>query len=223
MKRIIGMIMASFFVMVGAAVLLNISETSQNLGLTATPQNSPVAEIPTLAPPNLHSPEELLQGPLPVYNWHVCGDLGIGFVPGIGMRAQFLLCHNQGWELQAYCLQPALPAPEIGTVCSRVNEDTFWCGAGIQNLREFRILQAPTPTPTITPSPTFTLTPTPTNTSTPTITPTPTTPRSPTPTPTRPPRPGGSGSIEWVGIFAAYGLIVLFLSALAYFLVSKKL
>lgn len=221
MKRIIGIIMTSLFVMAGAGILLNISEVPQKPALNASSLDSPTAEIPTLASPNLQSLDELLQDPLPVYNWHVCGDLGIGFVPGIGMRAQFLLCHNQGWELQAYCLQPALPAPEIGTVCSRVNEDTFWCGAGFQNLREFRILQAPTPTPTITP--TFTPTPTPTSTSTPTITLTPTTPVSPTPTPTRPPRPGGSGSIEWLGMFVAYGLIVLLLSVLAYFLVGRKL
>lgn len=223
MKRKIGMIMASLFIMVGAAVLLRITAAPQNPALEPFVLDSPTAEIPTLAGPNFQSPAELLQGPLPVYNWHVCGDLGIGFVPGIGMRAQFLLCHNQGWELQAYCLQPALPAPEIGTVCSRVNEDTFWCGAGIQNLREFRVLQTPTPTPSSTPTPTPTLTPTPTNTSTPTITQTPATPQSPTPTPTRPPRPGGSGSIEWIVLFAAYGLIVLLLSGLAYLLVGRKL
>lgn len=223
MKRVIGIVIASIFVMVGTAVLLRINRTLQRSTLESSKLDPPTATIPTLAPPNLHSPEELLQGPLPVYNWHVCGDLGILLVPGVGMRAQFLLCHNQGWELQAYCLQPALPAPELGTVCSRVNEDTFWCGASIQNLREFRVLQTPTPTPTETPTPTLTLTPTPTNTSTPTITQTPTTPQSPTPTPTRPPRPGGSGSIEWIGLFLAYGLIVLLFSALAYFLVSRKL
>jgi hypothetical protein len=126
---------------------------------------------------------------LPVYNWFVCADLGVGSVPGVsGDRARFQLCHDEGWLLQAYCLQPNWPAPEIGTVCSRISSGTYWCGNGIQNLQAYAVLQ--TPTPTVTPSGTSTATPTPTQTSTNTptatasFTPTSTGTQTPTQTPT---------------------------------------
>lgn len=124
----------------------------------------------------------------PVYNWRVCADLGVGPVPGTGLRRLRLrLCHSRGWQVLTYCLQPERPAPAIGTVCSRINEDTYWCGNGIQNLREYRVQETPTPTPT----------PTATGTPAPTVTPTPTT-VAPTPTtPTRRARPGGPGLVEW--------------------------
>ena len=58
-----------------------------------------------------------IQGPVfqqPVYNWRVCADLGVGPVPGTGLtRQRFRLCHNQGWTLLAYCLQPSRPAPGL--------------------------------------------------------------------------------------------------------------
>ncbi len=128
-------------------------------------------------------------GPLlqkPVYNWRVCANLGVGPVPGTGLRRlRFRLCHNRGWEVLAYCLQPERPAPAIGTICSRTSEDTYWCGNGIQNLREYRVQETPTPTPTVTGTPAPTATPTPTI-----IAPTPT-------APARQARPGGPGLMEW--------------------------
>jgi hypothetical protein len=130
-----------------------------------------------------------IQGPVfqqPVYNWRVCADLGVGPVPGTGLtRQRFRLCHNQGWTVEAYCLQPNRPAPGLGTTCSRTSSDTFWCGTGIQNLRTYRVQETPTPTVTGTPAPTIT----------------PTAPSTTTPTP-RPPqrraRPGGPILIEWI-------------------------
>lgn len=103
----------------------------------------------------------------PRYNWRVCEDLGVGPVPGVpDTRQRFRLCHNQGWQLLAYCLQPSRPAPEVGTICSRINDDTYWCGEGIQNLQEYAILQTPAPTPTPTFTPTVTPSPSPTGTAT---------------------------------------------------------
>jgi hypothetical protein len=139
-----------------------------------------------------------IQGPVfqqPVYNWRVCADLGVGPVPGTGLtRQRFRLCHNQGWTLLAYCLQPSRPAPGLGTICSRTSSDTFWCGTGIQNLRTYRVQETPTPTPAATGTPAPTITPT--------------SPPSATSTP-RPPqrraRPGGPALIEWVSQ-SAYSL-----------------
>jgi hypothetical protein len=120
----------------------------------------------------------------PIYNWRICADLGVGPVPGTGLtRQRFRLCHNQGWTLLTYCLQPNRPAPALGTICSRTSADTFWCGNGLQNLRTYRIQETPTPTPTATGTPA----PTPT----PTVTPT-------TPAPQRRARPGGPVLIEWI-------------------------
>jgi hypothetical protein len=129
------------------------------------------------------------QEELPIYGWIVCEDLGMGEVPGVPNLVQrFRLCHPQAWELLAYCLEPELPPPPEGTICERIDADTFWCEDDIQQLRQYQILQTPTPippdteTPTPTPTSTFTLTSTPTDTptTTPTITPTDT----PTTTPT---------------------------------------
>ena len=122
----------------------------------------------------------------PIYNWRVCADLGIGPVPGTNLvRQRFRLCHNQGWTVLTYCLQPDRPAPALGSTCSRTSADTFWCGTGIQNLRTYRVQETPTPTPTVTG------TPAPTPTPTPTATPTPTPPQ-------RRARPGGPVLIEWI-------------------------
>ena len=122
----------------------------------------------------------VIQATKPVNNWYVCTNLGIGPVPGLpDPRQRFKVCHDSGWEIYAYCIQPNIPAPTLGTVCSLINDQTLFCGAGVQSLLEYRILQTPaasTGTPSLTPSPTATntATPTPTNTATltPTITPT---------------------------------------------------
>lgn len=125
----------------------------------------------------------------PVYNWRVCEDLGVGGVPGLNQDRQRLkLCHNQGWEVLVYCLRPDLPVPPIGRVCTRVDGNTYWCGTNTQPVREYRLLQQPTetPTPTNTPTetPTSTFTSTPTSTATATFTPPPTATATNTPTPT---------------------------------------
>ncbi|MBE0408140.1 MAG: hypothetical protein IBX69_00225 [Anaerolineales bacterium] len=155
----------------------------------------------------------LNQEDLPVFGWSVCEDLGMGVVPGVPNPVQrFRLCHQQAWELLAYCLEPEIPPPPEGTICERIDGDTYWCGDGIQQLRHFQILQTPTPVPpdTLTPTPTstHTSTPTPTSTSSPTPTTTNTATHSPTVTPTltstavitatetqRPPM-GGRGNFE---------------------------
>lgn len=124
----------------------------------------------------------------PIYNWRVCGDLGMGTIPGVpGQRQRFRLCHRRGWVVLAYCLQPNWPAPPVGRICTRVNEDTYYCGGGFQNLREYLVQETPTATPSPTQPSTSTATPTATNT----ITPTPTNTLTPTSTP-RPPA-GGAG------------------------------
>lgn len=149
----------------------------------------------------------------PVYNWYVCADLGVGSVPGVpGVWARFTLCHDSGWQVNAYCFQPPLPQPDLGTVCSRTSEDTYWCGNDVQMLREYEELETPPPPNTETPpSPptetstaappsteTATATSPPTLTSTPSETPTVTDTASPTPsdtpTPTESPAPSASPS-----------------------------
>jgi hypothetical protein len=124
----------------------------------------------------------LAQATLPVDGWVVCGDLGIGPVPGeSGDLQRVALCQGSGWEVQAFCIEPAKPVPVDDTVCSMVNSTDFWCGDGVQQLREYQILATPapnTPQPTASPTPTFTRTPTTTAT--------------PQPTPTRNTTPGGS-------------------------------
>lgn len=157
---------------------------------------------------------------LPVYEWYVCEVLGEGPVPGVPEpRLRFRVCHDEGWQILAYCLQPNWPAPEVGASCALIDSDTFWCGEGIQNLRQYALLQTPTPspsptpliTPTYTPTPTPTLapatatpsTPLPTQTTSPiaaTATPTsvPSAPTQPAATPISRPSPGGSGLLEWL-------------------------
>lgn len=181
------------------------------------------SERPRPLPENL--PQQIDQRP--VYDWYVCGDLGLGPVPGVsGPRQRFRVCHNDGWEVLAYCLQPNWPAPEVGAACALIDETTWWCGAGLQNLREYTVLQTPTPsptpliptaTPTSSPTATFTA-PAPTETptiplpsetatpgevtETPAITPPAASPTPPTTapaaTPPARPSPGGSGLMEWL-------------------------
>jgi hypothetical protein len=123
------------------------------------------------------------QEDFPIYGWIVCEDLGMGEVPGVPNQVlRFRLCHQEAWELLAYCLEPEIPPPPEGTICERIDADTFWCGDGIQQLRQYQILQTPTPIPPDTETPTPSPTPTDTPTSTPTITSTPT--DTPTSTPT---------------------------------------
>jgi hypothetical protein len=174
--------------------------------------------------------------PKPINNWYVCANLGIGPVPGLpDPRQRFKVCHDSGWEVYAYCIEPNIPAPIIGTVCTLINDQTFFCGAGVQSLREYRILQTPaagtgtpsvtpsptatqtttpTPTNTITPTPTNTITPTPTNTATLTASPTPftnTTPRAPR---TPRPHPGGPGNLlSWQRMLSMLGVGLLLLAS----------
>jgi len=145
------------------------------------------------APPNPAAQSADALPPLadkPIYNWRVCQDLGVGPVPGLPEPHQRLrLCHNKGWEVLAYCLRPDLPVPELGTICTRISKDSYWCGKGMQPLKEYKLVQDPTDTPTPTATFTATSTPTftPTPTSTPTYTPTPTSTNTPTSTSTATP------------------------------------
>jgi hypothetical protein len=124
------------------------------------------------------------QGSLPVYGWSICQDMGIGYVSVIGEnRQRFVVCNGAGWRLNAYCLQPGIDPPLVGTICSITNQGNIWCGDNVQQLREYQMIETPsayeetftptptatatfTLTPTFTPSPTSTFTPSPTNTPT---------------------------------------------------------
>jgi len=118
---------------------------------------------------------------LPPFGWTVTKDLGVGEVPDGPTAQRFVLEHDDGWDVLAYCLDPGEPPPELGTQCEMIDDDTFWCGDDNQLLRLYEIVQQPpTSTHTFTPTITVTHTSTATPTSTPTSTPTPT----PTPTPT---------------------------------------
>jgi hypothetical protein len=111
------------------------------------------------------------QDELPTYNWYVCGDLGVGSVPGLpGVYQRLELCHRQGWLVLAYCIEPQKPPPPMDTVCARINVDTFWCGDEYQLLRTYDIHETPTPSP----EDTATAIPSPTPTATRTQTPSPT-------------------------------------------------
>jgi len=138
----------------------------------------------------------------PTYNWFVCEDLGFGTVPGVPDPRQILrLCHNQGWEIRTYCLQPGLLAPPVGTNCSHTPEDTYWCGDTYQLLQEFALDVTPTASPvpsaTDTPRLSSTLTATvPTSTPVPTtLTPTSTELYTYTPPPTFTPRLTSSATL----------------------------
>lgn len=145
--------------------------------------------------------------PLPVEGWRVCEDFGVGSIPGLGEpRQRFGICNN-GWEVQAYCLNPGETPPTVGEYCSMLNDDVFWCGDGIQQLQLFAILQIP-PTPTPTPTATNTPTPTPTTipptaTAVPSQTP-PAATQAPTARPTNIVRvsPGGPGNLGEVAFSA---------------------
>jgi len=144
--------------------------------ISAPPAPKDVSAIPRLQP--------LTESAKPIDGWFICQDLGVGPVPGrVNPRQRFILCHPDEWEVKVYCLNPNLPNPPIGTQCTRTGELTYWCGNGVQPVKEY--FDPPPPTPNFTP--TFTPTPTPTETPTPTPT------FTPTPTPTDRPPPGGPG------------------------------
>jgi hypothetical protein len=106
---------------------------------------------------------------LPVYDWMVREDLGRGQVPGGPYAQRFVVGHDDGWEVLAYCIDPNDPEPEVGTACQLIDADTFWCGDNVQQLRQYQIVQTPAP-PTSTPTHTPTHTATATHTNTPTST-----------------------------------------------------
>lgn len=80
---------------------------------------------------------------------------------------------EDGWQVTGQCVNPNLPAPQIGDLCEWARS-TFNCGSGNQGIG---ITDVPI-------TPTATNTPTPTNTATPTNTPTPTATSTPTELPT---------------------------------------
>ena len=149
---------------------------------------------------------------MPANNWRVCEDLGFGDVPGLDETRQRLrLCHNQGWEILAYCLQPHILAPPVDTVCENTSGSIYWCGDTYQLLSEYDILLTPTPTATNTPTSTHTPVPTATNTPSPTI--------SPgggvfpiQPTATARTGPGGKGNLGWIIFCVLSGGILIVLA-----------
>jgi len=113
---------------------------------------------------------------LPKEGWRVIDDLGYGPVPGVsGSQFRFELGGAGGYVVNAYCNNPALPNPTVGTVCSYIpSVNRFWCGDTVQELVPYDVLKTPEPTPTKTSTPTSTPTATPTSTPTETPTTTPT-------------------------------------------------
>ena len=143
--------------------------------------SAPPEPVESFAIPRLQS---LTTSAKPVNGWYICMDLGVGPVPErVRDRQRFIVCHPDGWEIKSYCLNPNLPNPPVGAQCTRTGELTYWCGAGVQPVKEYP--EPPPPTPNFTP--TYTPTPTPTYTSTPTPSPT------ATPTATKRPPSGGPG------------------------------
>ena len=143
----------------------------------------------------------------PPYGWKVTEDLGVGDVPGGPTAQRFVVEHDTGWEVLAYCLEPDEPPPPVGAVCDLVEGDTFWCGDEYQLIRRYKILQMPPPAQTSTSisaaTRISTSTPTATNTATPTNTPSSTPTSTATSTPvntsvTATPRPkmGGDGNLR---------------------------
>lgn len=167
------------------------------------------------------SSARLFQDDIPTEGWTVCRIGGLMYIPEVGeVRQIFEICHADGWRYQTYCLQPLLPVPELNTMCSILDNDTVWCGDGVQQQRLYALLDTPvapetlTPTHTATSTSTSTRTATPTQTatvtSTPTRTGTPTTTRTlpaPPDYPDRPP-PGGPGNTEIITLlFGSAGVV----------------
>ena len=158
---------------------------------------------------------------LPRYGWNVTEDLGIAEVPDGPTAQRFELRQDDGWEVLAYCLNPDVTPPPIGTGCE-LEGDTFWCGDDFQQLREYQIVQQPPPeqedtlTPTVTltstatSTPTSTATATPTQTQTATNTPTSTTAPAQSFTPTPRPKMGGGGNFSsGVAISLTLGFLMI--------------
>ena len=156
---------------------------------------------------------------LPRYGWNVTEDLGIAEVPDGPTAQRFELRQDDGWEVLAYCLNPDVTPPPVGTGCE-LEGDTFWCGDDFQQLREYQIVQQPPPEQEDTPTPTVTLTSTATSTSTATATSTqtPTATNAPTGTtapaqsftPTPRPKMGGGGNFSiGVAISLTLGFLMI--------------
>jgi hypothetical protein len=151
-------------------------------------------------------------GPLgqPEHGWSVCAVLYLDTIPGVpDQRQVFELCHNTGWRLQVYCLNPGVPYPALGAQCSEISEGRYWCGDGVQELQVYGVLQ--TPPATLTPTPTSTLT----STATPppsTLTPTPPAAAAATattvPVPYSRPRAGGPGSLDLLVAFSLWVVLI---------------
>jgi hypothetical protein len=156
--------------------------------------------------------------------WQVCavGNEAGELIPGVGYRQIIDLCHNAGWRIKTYCLNPGQPPPKLNAFCSQTSPGVFWCGAGVQMVQRLAVLETPgaqaSPTPTRTRTPTRIATRPPaatatlvisatsaitrTGTSLPQIedSPTPTRPAAATATPYYRPRAGGPGNLEVGGI-----------------------
>lgn len=74
------------------------------------------------------------------------------FIPGIGLRTTALFA-AEGLIIKAYCLDPGLPTPPIGSVCRLDVNGIFQCGGILQRFRPIPEKPTPTPTPTPTPKP----------------------------------------------------------------------
>lgn len=163
----------------------------------------------------------------PTHGWRVCGDMGTGSVPGVGVRQRFRVCQGDDWVILAYCLEPDKPPPAEGTMCSFVNSSNLWCGANVQTLQEYAVLQTPIPSETPTSTRTSTRTGTATLTQTSTSTTTATQTRTSTPptgltrqappatrtktaaTPLQRPKPGGPGNLEALILPGITGILFL--------------
>jgi hypothetical protein len=109
------------------------------------------------------------------------------------------LCHNNGWRVDTYCMNPGMPVPQLSVYCSQTSPGVFWCGNGVQMLQQYAILETPGPQPSRTPTrrptatSTFTSTPVANRTTQPQQG---GTPIPVTATPYYRPQAGGPGNIE---------------------------
>jgi hypothetical protein len=100
--------------------------------------------------------------------WKVVQDLGVGPVPGVsGNRSRFVV-EKDVVRRYAYCVEPGVPAPAMGTGCRAVG-NWLMCGKGDSQLLRFYKPDGPPP-PNSTPVPTAVFTPKPGNTPVPTNT-----------------------------------------------------
>lgn len=113
-----------------------------------------------LAPPQNPPAAPAAQWNLPGEGWSVCRIGGEEPIEGVGDRQVFDLCHAQGWTLKTYCLDPGMPVPQLGDLCSQLVGGTYWCGDGVQELGFVDVLQAPetATVPSATPESTATVT-----------------------------------------------------------------